>query len=160
MYFDLNVPLGPVTESGKGRPSSMSLETSLAPVLSEREQRSLNDRLDILVHRQSSKRCQRQPLTQITVGYTVVALNQTIRGQFNAASHQNTLLGIEPRKDILILRRLTIILDEDCEKGFGLVSCLLVLSDWPIILPKGEWKHRNPQILRYHRIVSDDNRRI
>lgn len=60
------------------------------------------------------------------VGYTVVALNQTIRGVFNPATHKNTLLKIRPRKDITVLRRLTIILTEDSEKGFGLVS-------WPLI---------------------------
>lgn len=56
------------------------------------------------------------------VGYTVVALNQTIRGVFNPATHKNTLMKIRPRTDLTILRRLTIILTEDSEKGFGLVS--------------------------------------
>ncbi|KIO32222.1 hypothetical protein M407DRAFT_111828 [Tulasnella calospora MUT 4182] len=103
MYFDLNVPVGPVTEgSKKGKAPASANDVDW----SERDQAALDARLDVLAH----------------LGYTVVALNQTIRGVFNPATHKNTLLKIRERKDITVLRRLTIILTEDSEKGFGLVN--------------------------------------
>ncbi|KAG9050724.1 hypothetical protein FS837_003062 [Tulasnella sp. UAMH 9824] len=98
MYFDLNVPVGPVTEgSKKGKAPASTNDVDW----SERDQAALDARLDVLAH---------------------LALNQTIRGVFNPATHKNTLLKIRPRKDITVLRRLTIILTEDSEKGFGLVN--------------------------------------
>ncbi|KAG8980241.1 hypothetical protein FRB90_007722 [Tulasnella sp. 427] len=103
MYFDLNVPVGPVTEgSKKGKAPATANDVDW----SERDQAALDARLDVLAH----------------LGYTAIALNQTIRGVFNPATHKNTLLKIRPREDITLLRRLTIILTEESEKGFGLVN--------------------------------------
>lgn len=54
------------------------------------------------------------------MGYTVVALNYTVAGKIDPVTHINPLLAVPTRKDLLILRRLTIVLDESSEKGFGL----------------------------------------
>jgi ribonuclease P/MRP protein subunit RPP1 len=54
------------------------------------------------------------------VGYTIVALNYTVYGKIDPATHVNPLLAVPPRKDLVILRRLTIVLDDSSEKGFGL----------------------------------------
>jgi ribonuclease P/MRP protein subunit RPP1 len=60
------------------------------------------------------------------VGYTVFALNQTVQKAVNPKSHTNILdslvAQLNPRSGIILLKRLTIILDQDSEKGFGLVS--------------------------------------
>lgn len=58
--------------------------------------------------------------TPSKVGYTTVALNYTIEGKIDPVTHINPLLAVPPRTDLIILRRLTIILDESSEKGFGL----------------------------------------
>lgn len=125
MYFDLNVPVGPVTEgSKKGKVPTVANDVEW----SERDQGALDARLDVLAHRMYPSLLHMIMLSEVDhralnlVGYTVVALNQTIRGVFNPATHKNTLLKIRPRTDLTILRRLTIILTEDSEKGFGLVS--------------------------------------
>lgn len=58
--------------------------------------------------------------TPSKVGYTTVALNYTIEGKIDPATHINPLLAVPSRNDLIILRRLTIVLDESSERGFGL----------------------------------------
>ena len=60
------------------------------------------------------------------VGYSVFAFNQTIHKKLDPKTHQNlaqTLtVQLRRRPGIAFLKRVTIVLDEDSEKGFGLVS--------------------------------------
>jgi hypothetical protein len=58
----------------------------------------------------------------------VLALTQTIEKKFDAKTHVDAVEGLKSqlreREGIVYLKRLTIILDEDSEKGFGLVRTL------------------------------------
>lgn len=64
------------------------------------------------------------------MGYTVLALNQTVQTAVVPKSHVNILdslvAQLKSRPGVILLKRLTIILDQDSEKGFGLVSFLLL----------------------------------
>ena len=64
-------------------------------------------------------------LTQSQVGYTVLAFSQTVNKKVDPKTHVNVLDGLlsqlKSRPGIVYLKRLNIILDEDSEKGFGLV---------------------------------------
>lgn len=59
------------------------------------------------------------------MGYTVVGLNQTVYKKVDPKTHVNILdillERLKKRPEIMFVKRLTIILDEDSEKGFGLV---------------------------------------
>ena len=63
---------------------------------------------------------------EYAVGYSVFAFNQTIRKKLDPKTHQNLaqilVSQLKRRSGIVLLKRITIILDEDSEKGFGLVS--------------------------------------
>ncbi|KAG8715585.1 hypothetical protein FRC09_016492 [Ceratobasidium sp. 395] len=114
MFVDLNVPFVPsgikanTQTSGKQKhkqKASSSTIVAAAPLaLAQADLDAINSRLDMLAH----------------LGYAVVALNYTVEGKIDPATHVNPLLSVPSRKDIVILRRLTIILDENSEKGFGL----------------------------------------
>ena len=74
---------------------------------------------------------------QSTVGYTVIALNQTVEKKIDPKTHVNTLNKLLPqlknRTGVVFLKRLTIAIDEDSEKGFGLVRFFLpccLLHTW------------------------------
>ena len=60
------------------------------------------------------------------VGYTVIALEHTIHTKFDPKAHENIigplLSQLRKRDGILFLKRLTILLDEESDKGNGLVS--------------------------------------
>lgn len=78
---------------------------------------------------------------QSTVGYTVIALNQTVEKKIDHKTHVNTLDTLLPRLKnrigVVFLKRLTINIDEDGEKGFGLVhffSPCCLLHGWLIAL--------------------------
>ena len=64
-------------------------------------------------------------LIKRTVGYTVVALNQTVQTCFSPNGHVNYLeelsRRLKRRDGLVILKRLTILLDDASEKGTGLV---------------------------------------
>lgn len=64
-------------------------------------------------------------IDRIAVGYTAIAFNQTVNKKVDPKTHINILdillKQLKPRNEILYMKRLTIILDEDSEKGFGLV---------------------------------------
>ncbi|KAG9077417.1 hypothetical protein FRC06_008919, partial [Ceratobasidium sp. 370] len=99
MFVDLNVPFLPSgfnakQASGKQKQkqkAGSSAPVATLPTLSSTDLDAINSRLDTLVHR-----------------------------KIDPATHVNPLLSVPPRKDIVVLRRLTIILDEGSEKGFGL----------------------------------------
>jgi ribonuclease P/MRP protein subunit RPP1 len=59
------------------------------------------------------------------VGYTVLAFNQCIKSKVEPKTFLNVLdpliRQVKKRQGIIYLKRLTILLDEDSEKGFGLV---------------------------------------
>ena len=67
------------------------------------------------------------------VGYTVIAFTQTVHKKVDSKTHVNVLdavLGqLKSRPGIVYLKRLNIILDEDSEKGFGLVRSVTPFSD-------------------------------
>ena len=64
----------------------------------------------------------------MAVGYTVVAFNQIVHKKIEKKTLINTLdpllKQLRTRPGVVFLKRLTIILDEDSEKGFGLVSLI------------------------------------
>ena len=71
--------------------------------------------------------------TEMLVGYTVFAFNQTVERKVDPKTFVNTLdplFGqLRKRDGVVYLKRLTIVLDEESEKGFGLVrSCPTSLS--------------------------------
>lgn len=67
------------------------------------------------------------------MGYTVIGLSQTVHKKVDAKTHVNvldSLVGqLRTRLGIIFLKRLNIILDQDSEKGFGLVRFCL-FADW------------------------------
>lgn len=66
-------------------------------------------------------------MLSLLVGYTIIALNQEVRSKIDPKSHVNTLdpllIQLRKRKDVIFLKRLTLLLDEESEKGNGMV-CL------------------------------------
>ena len=56
----------------------------------------------------------------------MIAFSQTVHKKIDVKSHVNVLDSLlsqlRQRVGVIFLKRLTIILDEDSEKGFGLVS--------------------------------------
>jgi ribonuclease P/MRP protein subunit RPP1 len=79
-----------------------------------------------------------KPLPRV-VGYTVIAFNQIVQKKIDLKTHVNELdplLGLlRKRTGIIFLKRLTIVLDEDSEKGFGLVSLFSVMCRWKSLNP-------------------------
>jgi ribonuclease P/MRP protein subunit RPP1 len=65
----------------------------------------------------------------MVVGYNVIAFNQIAYKRIDPKTHINELdllLGLlRKRSGVIYLKRLTIVLDEDSEKGFGLVRLFL-----------------------------------
>ncbi|KAF9269097.1 PHP domain-like protein [Marasmius fiardii PR-910] len=109
MFLDLNLPVSLPTASqnyskkGKGKVPEQS-QFTLAQL------RVIDAQIDVLVH----------------LGYTVIAFNQTVYKKIDPKIHVNILDGLlsqlKKRDGIVFLKRLTIILDEDSEKGFGLIN--------------------------------------
>ncbi|KAJ1305450.1 hypothetical protein OPQ81_000460 [Rhizoctonia solani] len=118
MFIDLNVPFAPSgfntnTQSNskqkqkqkqKQKGAVPNVSATNTPTLSNTDLELINSRLDIIAH----------------LGYSIVALNYTVHGKIDPVTHVNPLLAVPARKDLLVLRRLTIVLDESSEKGFGL----------------------------------------
>ncbi|KAJ7360945.1 PHP domain-like protein [Mycena albidolilacea] len=111
MFFDLNVPVHHPqfsaqnsSKKSKGKQPQQILDVSYSPA----QIGAIDARLDLLVH----------------LGYTVIALNQTVQTAVVPKSHvnilENLVAQLKPRPGIVLLKRLTIILDQDSEKGFGL----------------------------------------
>jgi len=109
MYFDLNFLVPPISTTtgpankGKGKQSQ--------PILySQAQIEAIEARIDILVH----------------LGYSVVAFNQVIKTKVEPKTFVNALDPLlrlmKKRPGLIYLKRLTIVLDEDSEKGFGLTN--------------------------------------
>ncbi|EIW62064.1 PHP domain-like protein [Trametes versicolor FP-101664 SS1] len=115
MFADLNVPVPTLTKQqltqaaskkGKGKQE----QTGPPPAFSPAQITAIESRLDLLVH----------------LGYTIVAFNQTVERKVDPKTHVNTLdpllAQLRKRQGVVYLKRLTIVLDEDSEKGFGLTN--------------------------------------
>lgn len=131
MFFDLNLPIPSSSQALVGQSQSKKGKgkqpISGSPVtFSPSQINALEARIDLLV------RCEFCPLHIVSfsygfeVGYTVLGFNQVVHKKVELKSHVNT---VEPlvnelrqRPGIVYLKRLSIILDDDSEKGFGLVS--------------------------------------
>ncbi|EKM76699.1 hypothetical protein AGABI1DRAFT_78117 [Agaricus bisporus var. burnettii JB137-S8] len=112
MYFDLNIPipqrLDPTSnKKGKGRQDE---------VFSSSQVEGIEARIDLLVH----------------LGYTVLGFAHTVNKRIEK-THVNILERLLPllrkRDGILYLKRLNIVLDEDSEKGFGLINASIPMFD-------------------------------
>ncbi|KAF8503221.1 PHP domain-like protein [Hysterangium stoloniferum] len=135
MFFDLNVPL-PVpalissithqSKKGKGKqkpdePSTAS-DTVTQCLFSSSQLAAIEARIDILVH----------------LGYTVLALNQIMETKIDGRTHVDWFPGLIPklkkRQGVLLLKRLTIILDDDSDKGNGVnAQNAAILSNYDIL---------------------------
>ncbi|KAG5637567.1 hypothetical protein H0H81_004144 [Sphagnurus paluster] len=114
MYFDLNVPIPNFVQSSsqvtskKGKGKQQSVAPSFTFTASQIN--GIETRVDFLVR----------------LGYTVIAFNQLVHKKVDPKTHTNVvdvLVGrLKKRPGIVYLRRLSIILDEDSEKGFGLTN--------------------------------------
>ncbi|KAI0725219.1 PHP domain-like protein [Fomitopsis betulina] len=114
MYIDLNVPTPQApsqpgqsqSRKGKGKQNAPPPKVNFAPA----QLATLEHRIDLLVH----------------LRYTVLALNQTIETKLDPKNHVNVLDSLlsqlKKRPGLVLLKRLTIVLDEESEKGFGLTS--------------------------------------
>ncbi|KAJ8481553.1 hypothetical protein ONZ45_g15281 [Pleurotus djamor] len=62
----------------------------------------------------------------VQLGYSVLAFNQVVHKKIDPKTHINVLdpllRQLKTRQGLIYLKRLTIILDEDSEKGFGLIN--------------------------------------
>jgi len=138
MFFDLNVPVvahqghGAALQSKKSKGKQPQV-TSTNVVFTPAQVVVIEARIDLLVHCQPFIPFIRLSLTfESTVGYTVIALNQTVEKKIDPKTHVNILNTLLPqlknRTGVVFLKRLTINIDEDSEKGFGLVP-------FPAMLP-------------------------
>ncbi|TFK92218.1 PHP domain-like protein [Polyporus arcularius HHB13444] len=115
MFVDLNVPVPAISKQqlsqatskkGKGKQE----QSSQPPAFTPPQVAAIESRIDTLVH----------------LGYTVFAFNQTIERKVDPKTFVNTLdplFGqLRKRDGVVYLKRLTIVLDEESEKGFGLTN--------------------------------------
>ncbi|TCD63235.1 hypothetical protein EIP91_005820 [Steccherinum ochraceum] len=117
MYIDLNVPvplppnqsLQQQSKKGKGKQVA---QTTPAPAVTftPGQLTELEARIDFLTH----------------LGYSVLGFNQTVQRKVDPKTHVNILdpllSQLRKRDGIVYVKRLTIVLDEDSEKGFGLTT--------------------------------------
>ncbi|GLB40858.1 putative PBP superfamily domain containing protein [Lyophyllum shimeji] len=114
MYFDLNVPI-PSLAQAAGQAMSKKAKgkqpvAAATAAFTASQIGAMEARVDLLVH----------------LGYTVIAFNQLAHKRVDPRSHVNTaeslVSQLRKRPGIVYLKRLSIILDEDSEKGFGLTN--------------------------------------
>ncbi|KAF8136986.1 PHP domain-like protein [Boletus edulis] len=124
MFFDLNVPVvahqghGAALQSRKNKGKQLQVTSTVSPVVFTPAQvAAIEARIDLLVH----------------LGYTVIALNQTVEKKIDPKTHVNILDELLPqlkkRTGVVFLKRLTINIDEDSEKGFGLTTTSVSVTD-------------------------------
>ncbi|KAK0474868.1 PHP domain-like protein [Armillaria novae-zelandiae] len=106
--YDLNVPVSfgeNGNKKGKGKQAAPPKVRYTPAQIS-----AIESRIDMLSH----------------LGYNVIAFTQTVAKKIDPKTHVNILdplLGqLTPRKGMIYLKRLSIILDGDSEKGFGLIN--------------------------------------
>ncbi|OSX62311.1 hypothetical protein POSPLADRAFT_1181426 [Postia placenta MAD-698-R-SB12] len=116
MFIDLNVPVPtvvprhtqgqPQSKKSKGKQQSAPDSVAFTPA----QISAIESRIDLLVH----------------LGYTTFALNQIVQRKVDAKTHINVLdpllAQLRRRTNVVILKRITIVLDEESEKGFGLTT--------------------------------------
>ena len=165
MYFDLNFPVSPPSHvqsnKGKGKQAQLTL-------YSQAQIDTIETRIDFLVH------CARSLVVRVgnvligePVGYSVFAFNQCIKTKVEPKAFVNALNPLlrllKKRPGIIYLKRLTIVLDEDSEKGFGLVRFLFPSYDHASPLTdhfadKRTFKYL--QCLRYHCPCANDRNHL
>lgn len=136
MFIDLNIPVPTLSKQqlsqatskkGKGKQEQPGPPPAFTPA----QVAAIETRIDTLVHCQYGADLTARTLltTYMLVGYTVFAFNQTVERKIDPKTFVNTLdplLGqLRKRDGVVYLKRLTIVLDEESEKGFGLVR-----RDW------------------------------
>ncbi|KAK0458539.1 PHP domain-like protein [Desarmillaria tabescens] len=111
--YDLNIPISlgeNGNKKGKGKQAASTEVRYTAAQIS-----AIESRIDMLCH----------------LGYNVIAFTQTVAKKVYPKTHVNILdplLGqLTPRKGMVYLKRLSIILDSDSEKGFGLINAQTTL---------------------------------
>jgi ribonuclease P/MRP protein subunit RPP1 len=111
MHFDLNFPVTASASTSqpkknKNKQPQQSSSTAFTPA----QIKGIEARLDLLEH----------------LGYTVIAFNQSVNKKIDPKTHVNILDGLlkqlRARPGMVFLKRLTIVLDNDSEKGFGLTN--------------------------------------
>jgi ribonuclease P/MRP protein subunit RPP1 len=122
MYFDLNVPISLPSSAGAHGKAKQAHSTLFSPA----QLAAIEARIDLLVHCSSFLvTVSNKMLISRPVGYTVLAFNQCIKTKVEPKTFINTLdpllRQVKKRQGVVYLKRLTIFLDEDSEKGFGLV---------------------------------------
>lgn len=141
MFFDLSIPVPApaslpqaslqISKKNKGKQPATQAPVNTHPVkFSAAQLEKIESRIDLLV------RCTLLPCFTFThsnksllvVGYAVIAFNQQVKSKIDPKSHVNTLdpllMQLRRRQDIIFLKRLTLLLDEDSEKGTGMVYLL------------------------------------
>ncbi|KAJ3751965.1 RNase P subunit p30-domain-containing protein [Lentinula raphanica] len=115
MFYDLNIPIATTTSTTTSTTSSKKgknkqIQPSNSPQFTNAQLIAINAHLDLLIH----------------LGYTVICFNQTVHKRVDPKTHVNALNELleklKPRQGVLFLKRLSVILDEDSEKGFGLIN--------------------------------------
>ncbi|KIP02763.1 hypothetical protein PHLGIDRAFT_78642 [Phlebiopsis gigantea 11061_1 CR5-6] len=115
MYIDLNVPVPTITDgapmpSKKSKGKQPQQQQKPAILFTPAQISAIEARIDLLVY----------------LGYTVLAFNQNVQKRVDPKSHVNTLdpllLQLRKRSGVAYLKRLTIVLNEESEKGFGLTT--------------------------------------
>ncbi|PCH37146.1 PHP domain-like protein [Wolfiporia cocos MD-104 SS10] len=134
MFIDLNVPVPAVTvrqangqsQSKKGKEKQPQASATGVRVFTPTQISAIENRIDLLEH----------------LGYTVIAFNHVVQRKIDPKTHVNVLVPLlaqlRKRTGILMLKRLTIVLDEESEKGFGLTNQnaqLVSLYDLIALLP-------------------------
>ncbi|KAG2077916.1 PHP domain-like protein [Suillus decipiens] len=111
MHFDLNFPVtasGSISQPKKNKNKQPQQSSSAA--FTPAQIKGIEARLDLLEH----------------LGYTVIAFNQSVNKKIDPKTHVNILDGLlkqlRARPGTVFLKRLTIVLDNDSEKGFGLTN--------------------------------------
>ncbi|KAJ7761585.1 PHP domain-like protein [Mycena maculata] len=93
-----------LSKKNKGKQPQQQVDVTYSPA----QLGAIEARLDLLAH----------------FGYTVIALNQTVQTAIGPKVHvdilDNLVAQLKPCPGVVLLKRLTIILDQDSEKGFGL----------------------------------------
>ncbi|KAG1877725.1 PHP domain-like protein [Suillus subalutaceus] len=118
MHFDLNFPVtasGSISQSkkNKNKQPQQSSSTAFTPA----QIKGIEARLDLLEH----------------LGYAVIAFNQSVNKKIDPKTHVNILdelfKQLKARPGTVFLKRLTIVLDNDSEKGFGLTNANVSLVE-------------------------------
>jgi ribonuclease P/MRP protein subunit RPP1 len=111
------------SKKGKGKQQSHGVAYNTTQI------NAMEARVDLLVRCESHSLYSRAVLSATfysQVGYTVIGFNQLVHKKVEPKTHVNILDNLvsqlRQRPGIVFLKRLSVVLDEDSEKGFGLVN--------------------------------------